>query len=190
MKQLTILVDMDDTIEHLLDAWTACLNERYGLCVHANEIDNWDITLAFPSLSREQVYEVLDEDDFWGTVKPVEGAAEVLRRFQEKGHRVFIATANNYRTVPAKMEKLLFRYFPFISWSHVVIISCKQLLKADVMIDDGIHNLEGGDYAKLLVDMPHNRHYPAEENGMLRVHSWREIEQAVNRLAGDEGGAT
>ena len=33
MRRLRILVDMDDTIEHLLDAWIRCLNERHGTTV-------------------------------------------------------------------------------------------------------------------------------------------------------------
>ena len=38
MKLLTILVDMDDTIEHLLKAWVEYLNERHGTTVKHEDI--------------------------------------------------------------------------------------------------------------------------------------------------------
>ena len=44
-----------------------------------------------------------------------------------------------------------------------------------MLIDDGIHNLEGGEYKKILFTAPHNRYYDAEGNGMIRVSSWDEI---------------
>lgn len=44
---------------------------------------------------------------------------------------------------------------------------------------DGIHNLEGADYEKILVSAPYNEYYDAEGNGMHRVHSWNEIENVL-----------
>ena len=35
---LKILIDMDDTIEHLLVAWIDCLNSKYGLSVKPEEV--------------------------------------------------------------------------------------------------------------------------------------------------------
>lgn len=81
------------------------------------------------------------------------------------------------------MDDLLFRRFPFISWDQVIITSRKQLIKGDVLIDDGIHNLEGGDYIKILVTAPHNRDYDAEANGMIRVYNWKQIEEVINQLS-------
>lgn len=34
MKKLTILIDMDDTLEDLLGAWVSYLNTQYGTNVH------------------------------------------------------------------------------------------------------------------------------------------------------------
>ena len=64
MKKLTILIDMDDTLEDLLGAWVSYLNTQYGTNVHKEDIRQWDISVAFPSLSKTQVYEpiLLDED--------------------------------------------------------------------------------------------------------------------------------
>ena len=38
MKLLDILVDMDDTIEHLLNAWVEYLNARHGTSVKVDDI--------------------------------------------------------------------------------------------------------------------------------------------------------
>ena len=80
------------------------------------------------------------------------------------------------------MEDLLFKWFPFLSWDQVIITFRKQLIKGDVLIDDGVHNLEGGDYKKILMTAPHNRNYDAEAHGMIRVHNWDEILQVIERL--------
>ena len=33
-----------------------------------------------------------------------------------------------------------------LTWDQVIVTSRKQLIRGDVLIDDGIHNLEGGQY--------------------------------------------
>lgn len=50
MKKLTILVDMDDTIENLCETWVAFLNETHGTTVHTDDIHDWDMTKAFPTI--------------------------------------------------------------------------------------------------------------------------------------------
>ena len=55
-----------------------------------------------------------------------------------------------------------------------------------MLIDDGIHNLEGGEYIKILMTAPHNRSYDAEGNGMIRVNSWKEIEKVIDGLSAGE----
>ena len=59
----------------------------------------------------------------------------------------------------------------------------KQLIRGDVLIDDGIHNLEGGAYKKILFTAPHNRHYDAEAHGMTRVNNWEEAVRIIDGMA-------
>ena len=181
-KSLTILVDMDDTIENLLEAWVDYLNFKNGVDVSPEDINEWDITRAYPMLSEEQIFEPLYDHDFWYTVTPKEGAADVLQQLINDGHRVLIVTSSYLESLRSKMMSVLFNYFPFLCWDDVIVTAHKQLIKGDVMIDDGAHNLEGGDYAKLLMDAPHNKYYDAEANGMMRVHNWEEIYKVIEGL--------
>ena len=177
---------MDDTIEGLLDAWLDWLNKAYGCSVQREDITCWDMRKAYPGVAPEKVYAPLELEEFWDTVKPIPGASEVLEKWIARGHAVYIVTSTPYTDIRPKAEKCLFKLFPFLSWSNVVILDHKQLLRGDVLIDDGLHNLEGGAYEKILVTAPYNRPYPARENGMLRVETWAEIEKAVEKL---ENGA-
>lgn len=183
MRKLTILVDMDDTIEQLLDAWLRCVNEKYGYHTVHEDIVQWDVSKAFPGLTHEQVYSVILDNAFWKTVDPVPGAAEALERFIRHGHEVYIVTATAYQSVVGKMDDLLFRCFPFLDWDHVIITSHKQMICGDVLIDDGFHNLKGGNYEKILIDAPYNRMFDEKPEGMIRVYSWAEIEAEVDRIA-------
>jgi len=174
---------MDDTIELLLKAWISAVNAAYGRDVSCDDIQSWNIAEAYPGLSSEQVYSVTLQPGFWKTVEPMPGAAEALQRLIAAGHDVFIVTATHPASVPEKMNDLLFRYFPFLTWHQVIITDCKQMIRGDILIDDGVHNLEGGDYMKLLMTAPHNKNYDAEANGMIRVNNWAEIESLLARNA-------
>ena len=183
MRKLTVLVDMDDTIEYLAKGWVEYLNIKYGLNVNWLDVKQWDVAQTFPMLTRKQVYEPLFDDALWDHIEPLPDAPEYLEKLIHDGHRVFIVTASTYETLPAKMTKVLFRYFPYLTWSNVIVTSCKQVINGDVLIDDAPHNHEDGAYEKILMSAPHNESYNAETNGMLRVHNWREAYQAVCDIA-------
>lgn len=179
---MTILVDMDDTIEYLTTAWVNYLNRIYGTSVTRDDLTEWDVTKAFPGYTREQVYAPLLDDNLWKDVRPIENAAENLQKLISDGHKVYIVTATHYQTLRAKMDEVLFKYFPFISWSNVIITSNKQLVRGDIMIDDGPHNLVGGDYIKILMEAPHNKSFDEKPHGIYRVKNWNEAYELVCRL--------
>ena len=84
MKKLTILVDMDDTIEQLLQAWVRGANETYNRNVAYDDITSWDVSAAYPGLTWEQIYAIPMQPGFWKTVEPMEGAAEALQRMMKR----------------------------------------------------------------------------------------------------------
>ena len=179
---MTILVDMDDTIEQLLQALVSRANERFRRNATVDDVTDWSIVCAYPGIAKKQILDFMCEPDFWDTVKPVPGAPEALKHFLDEGHEVYIVTATESEHMAGKMEKVLFRYFPYLSWDRVIVTSRKQMIRGDVLIDDGIHNLEGGEYKKILFTAPYNRDYDAEANGMIRVRGWDEIIEIIDRM--------
>lgn len=182
-SDITILIDIDDTIEDLLGAWCSWLNNHYGLDVNKDEIEEWDISRYFPTLTREQVFEPLHKDWFWDLVEPKENAALRVKQLIEDGFNVFLCTTTDYRNVKPKFEKVILKHFPFIPWSNIIVAGRKQMIRADFLVDDGVHNLENGDYVKILVTAAHNRQYDAEKNGMIRENDWDSIYKTIIRLS-------
>lgn len=174
---------MDDVLENLSVAWVDYLNKKYGTTVKPEEVVDWQVDQFFPELTKDQVYGALWDDALWQTVRPIEGASEILRELMNDGHEVYIVTNSHYRALVSKMDDVLFKYFPYLSWDQVIITSNKQMIRGDVLIDDGIHNLVDGDYIKILMDCPYNHTYDAEAMGMYRVNSWRTIRGLIRDLS-------
>lgn len=174
-EDITILVDIDDTIEDLVGAWCTWLNDKHGTTTKPEDITDWDIKRFFRKLTTVQIFAPLLEEEFWETVKPREDARQYLRYLYDQKYNIYLCTSTTYQNVKMKHEKIVQRYFPFINWRHVIITYRKTMLKADYLIDDGIHNLEGGSYTKILMSAHHNESYDAEANGMFRVSNWSEV---------------
>lgn len=186
-KKLTVLVDIDDTIEYLLRAWIDWLNEKHGTSVKYDDVTDWDISTFFPALTTDEVFYPLHQEDFWKRVKPMPDAIEYLKRLMDDGSNVYLCTCTDYRNVRPKYEYIIQKHFPYIDWSQVIVASKKQMINADVLVDDGVHNLCGGDYYKILFTAPHNRAFDAEAHGMTRADNWGEVYRIVCEYADKKG---
>ena len=109
---MTILVDMDDVLEQLLDGMIRYINSRYGTKTTLDDIREWELASAFPGLSREQIYSPELDPDFWKDVKPMPGADEALQKLIADGHEIYIVTASLYQTLPEKMDEVQVRPQP------------------------------------------------------------------------------
>lgn len=168
-----LLCDADDTIENLLECWVRKLNRRFGTKVRKEDVTDWDIPLFFPELTNEQVYNPLYEKEFWTELSDLPDCFDVLKELNEK-YDLHIATATNYQTCDTKIERIL-QLYPFLKWKQFIIVSNKQLLRGKYLIDDGVHNLIGGEYKGILFTQPHNKDFNAEAAGLIRVHGWQDI---------------
>lgn len=182
-KTFTILFDADDTSENLSEVWLAVLNEKYGTSVAVTDIHDWDVSLAFPGLTREQVYGALNWEVLWQQLAPLPGSQRVLQQLYDEGHQLYMVTATDYRHCKPKMDAIL-AMFPFLDWDHVILTSRKQLVRGDILIDDGPHNLVGGDYVRILFDRPYNHDFPDRAEGCIRAHGWDEVYTIIAELSG------
>lgn len=113
MKTLTILVDMDDTLENLCEKWVDYLNDKHGTDVKYSDITDWDMSKAFPTIDKELMYEPLFDKALWERVTPLPGAVERVQQLINDGHKVVVVTASHQDTVSLKLNAVLFKYFPF-----------------------------------------------------------------------------
>ncbi len=90
MKPLTILFDADDTVENLCDCWIALLNERYGTSVRIEDVTDWDIALAFQTLTSEQVFCVINENELFHRLLHVPGFLEILHNLYVEGNKIYM----------------------------------------------------------------------------------------------------
>ena len=185
---MTILVDMDDVLEQLVEGILRYVNTRYGTSVSPEDITEWNLARAFPGLTREMVYSPEYDENFWKTVEPMPGADRILRKLLDEGHEIYVVTATEYETLKQKMDDLLFRWYPYLDWSHVIIAANKQMIRGDVLIDDGPHNLTGNGIRKILFDRPHNRSFDEKSVGAVRVKDWDEIYAEIRGMEAEMKG--
>lgn len=173
MKRV-ILIDIDDTLNDMLDKWIGWYNRNYDDQLDPREVIGWDLTkFVKPSCGRE-MYAYLDKPDLYDEVEPLPHAREVVERLQSNGDEVFLVSS----CVPGSVDKK-FRWaaehFPTVDWKHYVACTNKWLIRGDVMIDDGPHNADGFEGRFIIFDKAHNWFATHLERAM----NWKEIEQKL-----------
>lgn len=180
-EHITIVSDIDDTIEDLISAWCKWLNTVYGSDVQPQHIRSWDMTKAFPNLTVEEIFEPLYYESFWEKVQPKEDAMKYLKMLYDEGFNIYLCTSTGYQNVAMKYEYIVKKYFPYIDWNHVIIAHDKHMIKCDYIIDDGVHNLiDCTECVPILMNAPHNQEFDADKYGIFRVNGWSEIYSLIH----------
>ena len=179
---MRIVVDIDDVLNELCKCWVQTLNEKYNFFVRHEDITDWNIQRFFPELTEQDVHDVLLDETFWKTVTPKQDAMQYMMKLYQDNHDIYICTATHYNNIKVKFENIIQRYYPFILWNKVIIAHNKQMIRCDVMVDDALHNLIGGEYHKILMSAPHNANCNVEQYGIHRANNWLEIYEIIKEL--------
>lgn len=179
-KPLTILIDMDDVLENFIETLISSLNFEHNLSVDVNDIKDWDFWGLFPTLDISECFKPVYSHKFWDRLVPLPDAVESVKSLVDGGDKVYVVTAGHPDTAYNRL-RFLSKYFPFIPKRNLMVVSEKQLIKGDVLIDDNYNNLLGGDYKKILMTTYHNRDYEVPD-GMTRCNCWGEVIEAIDKL--------
>lgn len=173
---LTIAVDVDETVADLLGEWLRRYNERSGDSLLPDDVTSWHVTAQVRPEWKDAFYEILMEPDLYRHVLPIQGARKAVQRLVDAGHHVIFASSCPAGTEVHKIAWLT-RYGFIDTPKKFVSAKDKSLVRADILIDDGPHNVESFVGKCYLVDQPHNATYPGIPSGVTRV---RNIGQAAD----------
>lgn len=173
MRPLLIALDADDVLLDHVPAWMDALEQRTGHRLPVEQIRDWWISNYLPAELHEELMQARTPALYCG-MRPVPGAVEGYRRLLARGHRIVIVTADKSCFVPAKSAALA-RWF--LARRIVVADKKRDTVKADLFIDDGLHN-----QPDILFTQPWNEdaELPA---GMVRTKGWDELLKAVDQFA-------
>lgn len=182
MKKLKIVLDCDGVLADTVEKVLALYNREYGLNFTKEDIVCWDMSrVQKPGTSLTKYFSM---NGFFRDLKVMDGAKEYARLLKEDGHELFVATASPVSGIADKMAWLS-ENFGFIPAKNIMFIERKDLICADVILDDGLHNLINSQCKhKVVFDQPWNRNYVG--NDIVRVYSWAEFYDFVRRISGKE----
>lgn len=168
---MIVLVDVDSTIADLMPEWLRLYNNDYSDRLSPDMIKDWEMTKFVHLDCGTKIYSYLLRDDLYDGVKQVVGALDGCNYIESLGHRVVFVSSGVYSYPKFRwMER---HGFNTGKWgSNYIVCHDKSLIKGDLLIDDGIHNIEAfGVWNSLLFDQPWNRTFVAP----FRVSSWRDV---------------
>ena len=114
---------------------------------------------------------------FFRNLPVMKGSREVLRRLDERYEIIIGSLATEFPDCMTDKQMWIQENFPFISWKQIVFCGDKNLIKADIMIDDHFKNLDNFEGMTILFTQPHN--IKVKKTRHTRVASWDEIEKIL-----------
>lgn len=164
----TIAVDMDGVLADVLALFLDFDARDLGRRKTIDEI--W----GRPELKVfERALEYLHTDGFFRSAPVIADSQDVLYRLNQNYNVYIVSAATEYPKSLSEKQAWLNEHFPFITWQQMVFCGSKQIVRADIMIDDHLKNLDFFPGETILFTQPHNAALEAPRH--RRVKSWREI---------------
>lgn len=143
-KPLTVLIDLDSTIYDLLTPWLEWYNRHYNDTLQLADIDRWSWNEICKPECGTKLYSFLNKKGLFTSLKSFPSVLESI----EKVHKwlgvkqVFCSTIIGITGCAEKLE-IVKRDFPYLGKEALVLVGHdKSLIKGDILVDDGPHNLE------------------------------------------------
>jgi len=97
---------------------------------------------------------------------------------------IYVVSASHFSTVHNKAEWLI-EHFPHIPIKHFIPCYHKYMIRGDILIDDGIHNLKDFCGTRILFDQPWNRQYQTEKEiekyKIKVVYNWKMLFECLKQ---------
>jgi 5'(3')-deoxyribonucleotidase len=168
----SISVDMDGVLANVYSQFISMHAAEFGKVLTMDEINGVPEADVFPN---ERKY--VNSPGFFRNAPLMENVFDVLQKLNDRYKVFIVSAAMEFPNSLVEKHHWLNEHFPFIQWQQIVFCGSKQIIKADIMIDDHFKNLDYFTGETILFTQPHN--ILANPGKHKRVHSWQEIEQIL-----------
>lgn len=196
---MRIIVDQDEVLADFVGKVLRRWNAINGTNFNKEHIHAWRMEeiLGRDALGRSAeglIDEWMQEPGFFEDLEPLPGAIEGFTRLQAMGHDVIIVTSVPEVAKNAFDGKRVWvrKHLSKLSMKNFIACSRKETIDADMIIDDGLHNIDAwlnaGKGNAVIFDRAWNRPYPrpatrvADWADLMQLfESWHQMEQ-IRRL--------
>lgn len=182
---LTIMVDIDGILNTLDTTVLEVYNEDSGDNLLPTDVTEYHIEKFVKPEYRENFKNYFLDKRVWQRIKVVKYACEVLNKLWDEGYNLIFVTKTECENM-VKKRNWLNRNFPFMGADNIrkrlYSAPKKQLIRADIAIDDGLFNLIGDrTYYSICFDKPYNQ---TDEliPCFTRVYDWLGVYTAVHEI--------
>ena len=177
---MRIVCDVDCVLNNLIEIWIEVLNKTHNLNVKYEDITDYDIKNFYPTLTEEQIYAPLYEEEFWKQTQPLHNSQVVLNKIFENNHDIKIVTSTHYKNLEFKIDWLK-KYYPFLHWKDIWVVHDKSRVTGDIIIDDCWDNVINFNGKRFLFNQPWNEKYKDLDLQfcITRINDWNEIENLI-----------
>lgn len=127
---------------------------------------------AFPA-ARNMVF----TPGFFRTLPPIEGGIATVKDLMDVYDVYIVSAATEFPQCLSEKMEWLQEHLPFIPWQKIVFCGSKQIVRADIMIDDHFKNLDHFEGKTFLFDQPHN--HLADPGRHERVLDWKTLRRRL-----------
>jgi len=183
VQKKKLLIDFDDTI--CQSVILLKVNSFLGTNYKISEFKDYMIDTLIPEDKAEQFYETCFSDDPYLGVPLIKGAKTALKKLS-KVYDIYVCSAcillrsekHSAQLFSSKYNYLI-RELPFLDPKKFIFTASKDVICADILIDDYFHNLRNQNIPKkILFESYHNKQFTDEElatRNVVRGKSWNDI---------------
>src|SRR3990170_3722108 len=168
-----IAIDMDGVLSDTVSQFIAWEEKETGIRKSIEETMGKPELEVFPNSKKH-----LHTENFFRSTAVIKDSQEIVARLNEKYEVFIVSAATEFPKSLTEKQAWLNEFFPFITWHQIVFCGHKQIVQADIMIDDHFKNLNNfTGPLSILFTQPHNAY--ADNGRHKRVNSWQEIAQML-----------
>jgi 5'-nucleotidase len=184
-RRLCIAADMDEVIADAFGKHLSQYNHQAGATLTPELVSKKGLGALIPRERREEFNAIPHADGFFADLEVIAGSREALLELS-RSHDIYIASAA--MEVPSSFGdkfQWMEKNFPFIPPSRIVFCGNKNIINADVLIDDRSRHFKGFRGTGILFTAPHN----AAEAAEVRANNWNEVMEILGGGQSQPAGA-